>query len=774
MFKIKTLLVAGFLAITSSAWADFGFSGGGGGVLTSTTGVTSLSSSAGVSQSGGPTGAVSLSLDQAYTPTWTATHVFNGKVGFNVASPAYGIDVDTSVFFNQGAVFGGSGSSWTASSGFFQLAVGSGTPFNMWASSGYFTTDRLGIGISNPATTLSLGGTTAPSLFIQSTSTVVSMNIFTSAAGFASVRTQTVHPIHFGINSAFVGSWSTQGHLGVGTTTPSYRLHVSSAAGESGVVMSVSTGTTSLFQVSGSSSALRVPLYVQQIVYPDGTVQVSSPAAGGGSADGTGNWTALLSSNSYVMGNVGIGTSSPSSKLEVAGDGTKVVFYSSGIVSIGRDSTTTSGKLLHLALPATNPMGINIDAASGYANKYINASVGGSPLYYVQPGLMYLSGTGDTAFQIQPANATGQDIIETFDHSGNSLLQIKSSPNSDNYSRISLTGGSGLLFQNMTDAVMSVSTNSNVGVGTTNPLYKLHVSSGAGINATFFAVSTGPVNLFSVSGTSVALKIPLYMNGNDLKDVQSVGLTGAGAGVISSTPSVTITANTGNYVFYPASATAPGTFTATGLITGSGFQGSSAVTAYGNSGSAVAMTQTASSTTFNVPIPWDYAVSYLDNPIGTNTTYYVAIDSIPAYGAIQFANGTSSTTNCGMTKIWVPRFASLSTDPTLEGFGVYSGGVEVSSQSYTLYQSTVPTSKDITKFGWKNGVQIQVGAPATSATFGAVILSTYTTTLTGWAAGFNPGEWNAIEVCRNGDNTIFDPSTTTSYGAYFNISGWRK
>ncbi len=47
---------------------------------------------------------------------------------------------------------------------------------------------------------------------------------------------------------------SSTSYVGIGTASPSYRLHVSSGAGESGTIMAVSTGTTNLFWVAGDGA----------------------------------------------------------------------------------------------------------------------------------------------------------------------------------------------------------------------------------------------------------------------------------------------------------------------------------------------------------------------------------------------------------------------------------------------------------------------------------------------------------------------------------------
>ena len=60
------------------------------------------------------------------------------------------------------------------------------------------------------------------------------------------------------------------GNFMIGTTAPMARLHVSSAAASDGPMLIVSTGTSKLFEVNGSSIVANVPLY-----FPDGSAQTN-------------------------------------------------------------------------------------------------------------------------------------------------------------------------------------------------------------------------------------------------------------------------------------------------------------------------------------------------------------------------------------------------------------------------------------------------------------------------------------------------------------------
>lgn len=98
---------------------------------------------------------------------------------------------------------------------------------------------------------------------------------------------------------------SNSGNVGVATAAPLSRLHVSSGSGSGGSILRVSTGGTTVFDVSGASVVVGTKL-----VFPDGSVQVT---AAGASA-----WT-INGNDTYETGtgDVLVGTQTAGTKLRV-------------------------------------------------------------------------------------------------------------------------------------------------------------------------------------------------------------------------------------------------------------------------------------------------------------------------------------------------------------------------------------------------------------------------------------------------------------------------
>ena len=167
---------------------------------------------------------------------------------------------------------------------------------------------RVGIGTTSPARPLDVNG----SARLSDGSSLEWGGTSANIAGSSSSDT-----LFFRTASTERARIDSSGNVGIGTNTPSRKLAVSS----SGVIADFLSSTTSSYvDIIGTTAQLRSGVF-------GGVV---------GIANGTGT-TAHLAIDS--SGNVGIGTTSPASKLEVDGGDIEVDDSASGLILRSPDGT---------------------------------------------------------------------------------------------------------------------------------------------------------------------------------------------------------------------------------------------------------------------------------------------------------------------------------------------------------------------------------------------------------------------------------------------------
>jgi len=116
------------------------------------------------------------------------------------------------------------------------------------------------------------------------------------------------------------------GNVGIGTTTPGYKLDVAGSINSTGVNVNGSpitssqwttTGTTINYSAGNVGVGTATPGYKLDVA---GTVNATGVSINGSPISAS-QWTTNGTNINYASGNVGIGTSTPATKLHVVGDG---------------------------------------------------------------------------------------------------------------------------------------------------------------------------------------------------------------------------------------------------------------------------------------------------------------------------------------------------------------------------------------------------------------------------------------------------------------------
>jgi hypothetical protein len=162
-------------------------------------------------------------------------------------------------------------------------------------------------------------GTNTPTSLLQVNGTVTATSFSGSGTGLTGVATSASPSFTGNVTLPGTGIWNSSGNVGIGTSSPSSKLHVN--------------GTITATAFSGSGTGLTG---VATSASPTFTGNITMP--------GTGIWNS--------SGNVGVGTTSPTSKLHVNGTVTVTgdvslpgtgIWNSSGNVGVG--TTTPTSKL---------------------------------------------------------------------------------------------------------------------------------------------------------------------------------------------------------------------------------------------------------------------------------------------------------------------------------------------------------------------------------------------------------------------------------------------
>mgnify|MGYP003639944604 CR=1 FL=1 len=183
---------------------------------------------------------------------------------------------------------------------------------------------KIGIGTTSPQQMVHVVNTDGANIILNSNTGAENSGVWMTEGGVASPYTNGAYMHYDGTNNAFkintgTTSLSTKftilrdnGNVGIGTTTPTYKLQVGQST--SGL-----TGTTSIFQEGGAEVGLYVKARVNRasLLVADNDTGVYVSAEGGMGSFGRTQGVSTANINIDGSGNVGIGTISPVAALQV-------------------------------------------------------------------------------------------------------------------------------------------------------------------------------------------------------------------------------------------------------------------------------------------------------------------------------------------------------------------------------------------------------------------------------------------------------------------------
>ena len=327
---------------------------------------------------------------------------------------------------------------------------------------------NVGIGTSSPSRLLDVDGiqgwsegTNVEKAYLNPTSTGVDFNLFGNNGN-----------IRFDSRPGS-NSYINTGNVGIGTTSPDEKLHITDISGAN-IILNTNTGANNsgVYMSEGSDST---PTQNGAYVYYD--------AAGNAFKIATG--TTSLSDRLTIArdtGNVGIGTTSPDSKLHVVADNSTIAtFESIGANANSKTFIVQSGgdRVIFDIKEAVGGTAADLAFELGNSEVMRLADTGNVGIGTTSPDAkLEIEGTGELSLKINNTQYSRSLIIEQ----GGGYSHLKTSHISGvaiNYGQ----GNAGILslFNNTTQAVR-INANSdsyfnggNVGIGTTSPGSELEV-----------------------------------------------------------------------------------------------------------------------------------------------------------------------------------------------------------------------------------------------------------------------------------------------------------
>ena len=494
--------------------------------------------------------------DTSSTLTDSVITESSGNIGIGTASPSFPVHI-----VNASTSYVAAETTGTGTSAGFRMKGDSNADYTLFTTQGtnqfaiydnantaqrltITSSGNVGIGTTSPSSKLEVSGSSLTELKVtESGSSVTTM--VQSSTSYGWVGTKTNHTMYIGANDGAKITVLANGNVGIGITNPSRKLQVDSASGyplsvnsTQQYLMEFARGGVSEWWIAVNNGDFKFHengVGDQVIIKAGGNVGIgtTSPSTklyvdGGESTFNRGNSDGAIARfrgknaekavigtvDSWFSSNVGIGTTSPGSTLHVDGN---VRFVNSGFA--GFEAHNTNGTWESFIGTETGGGGNRYNSASSQHTFYNNSTA-----------VMRINSSGNVGIGTSTPDRQLQVHEST---SGTSTAKFTNSTTGEDGDTGFFVGINGseqpiLYGYNNTDMIigtngserMRIASDGNVGIGTTSPGAKLHIHHTSEEVLRIDSGTTGAIHFFE---NTTRRGILGYSNGTSIATAADAG-----------------------------------------------------------------------------------------------------------------------------------------------------------------------------------------------------------------------------------------------------------